>query len=240
MTTPNVWQSASLSQMFLEGVRAAIPLADVQLDVLLRVLSAWQPQPSDILDLGCGDGILGRTTLNRYPQAAATFVDFSDAMLEAAEKKLAPWLRVQTIKADFGEPDWRHALSTSASYDVIVSGFAIHHVPDERKRRLYTEIFDLLKPNGVFLNLEHVASVSADMAAVFDEYFIDSLYAFHSRQASSRSREQIAQDYYHRPDRQANILAPIEEQCNWLRQIGYRDVDCFFKIFELALFGGRK
>ena len=37
-----------------------------------------------------------------------------------------------------------------------------------------------------------------------------------------------------------NILASVEEQCDWLRRIGYQDVDCFLKTFELALFGGRK
>jgi hypothetical protein len=36
------------------------------------------------------------------------------------------------------------------------------------------------------------------------------------------------------------ILAPVDLQCAWLRLIGFQDVDCFFKVFELALFGGRK
>ena len=42
------------------------------------------------------------------------------------------------------------------------------------------------------------------------------------------------------PDRHDNILAPVEEQCRWLRRIGFTDVDCFFKAFELAIFGGRR
>ena len=37
-----------------------------------------------------------------------------------------------------------------------------------------------------------------------------------------------------------NILAPVGDQCDWLREIGFEDVDCYFKIFELAVFGGRK
>ena len=43
-----------------------------------------------------------------------------------------------------------------------------------------------------------------------------------------------------RLDRPANILAPVEDQCRWLREIGFRDVDCFWKYFELAIFGGVK
>lgn len=42
------------------------------------------------------------------------------------------------------------------------------------------------------------------------------------------------------PDKKENILAPVEEQCRRLCDLGYRDVDCFFKVFELSLFGGRK
>lgn len=37
-----------------------------------------------------------------------------------------------------------------------------------------------------------------------------------------------------------NIRAPVEDQCDWLREIGYEGVDCYFKIFEPAVFGGRK
>ena len=35
-------------------------------------------------------------------------------------------------------------------------------------------------------------------------------------------------------------MASVEDQCEWLREIGFADVDCFFKVFELAVFGGRK
>jgi hypothetical protein len=88
--------------------------------------------------------------------------------------------------------------------------------------------------------LEHVASSTAAGEKLFDEFFIDRLQEYHARADSSTSRDAIAETYYTRPDKKENLLAPVEEQCQWLRQLGFRDVDCFFKIFELALFGGRK
>lgn len=123
---------------------------------------------------------------------------------------------------------------------MIVSGFAIHHQRDEGKQALYAEIFGLLKPGGIFLNLEHVASLSILGERGFDELFVDSLYAFHPQQGSQQTRVEIDQAYYNRLDKVANILAPVEIQCDWLRAIGFEEVDCFLKIFELALFGGIK
>ena len=46
---------------------------------------------------------------------------------------------------------------------------------------------------------------------------------------------------YHDPHHKAlNRLESVEEQCKWLRETGFSNVDCYMKIFELALFGGTK
>jgi tRNA (cmo5U34)-methyltransferase len=65
-------------------------------------------------------------------------------------------------------------------------------------------------------------------------------HAFHVDRGSTKRREEVADEFVHRPDKQANILAPVEHQCAWLHEIGYVDVDCHFKSFELAVFGGRR
>jgi hypothetical protein len=69
---------------------------------------------------------------------------------------------------------------------------------------------------------------------------IDSVCAYQAQQGSDKTREQIAEEYVHRTDKVGNILAPVEDQCEWLRSCGFSDVDCYFKVFELAIFGGRR
>lgn len=234
------WQTAEVALGFLDGVRSAIPGADLQLAVMGKVIEQWCPSPVRILDLGCGDGILGRYLLNRFPNAEGVFVDFSEPMLATVREKVRDVPRARVIKADFGSANWVEAVKAIGQIDVVVSGFAIHHQSDDRKRSIYAEIYDQLPAGGVFLNLEHVASVTAAGERLFDDFFVDHLHAYHAQANPEVGREEIAQKYYNRPDKLENMLAPVESQCEWLREIRYRDVDCFFKTFELALFGGRK
>ena len=158
----------------------------------------------------------------------------------AAKERLNGRPDADFLLLDYGDPAWLETIRPYAPFDVVVSGFSIHHQSDERKQAVYAEIYDLLTPGGIFINIEHVASLSSWGAQVFDDYFIDSLYAFQQQIGSGKSRDEVAREYVHRPDKVANILAPVETQCQWLRQIGYERVDCYLKIFELAVFGGMK
>ncbi len=236
-----VWKHGSLVRTYLEGIRGGIPFGSEQIEIMLRVIEARGATLGSFADLGCGGGALAQALLTRYPDAQATLVDFSEPMLAAARAQLVgqrPSPRF--IAADLATPAWRVPITDRAPFDVVVSGYAIHHLPDVRKRNLYSEIFNLLAPGGMFVNVEHVASRTAWIEAISDDLMIDSLYAFHSTEGMRKSRDQVADEFVHRPDKAANILAPVEAQCDWLRAIGYEDVDCYFKVFELAVFGGRR
>jgi tRNA (cmo5U34)-methyltransferase len=238
--TDQVWRTGDVVQRYLEGVRGGIPLAAEQIRIVVRLVAAAVPDVHVVLDLGCGDGVLGHALLDRWPSARAVFLDFSEPMLAAARAKLGVSKRHRFVFQDYGQPGWTASLADASPFDVVVSGFSIHHQPDEGKRAMYRDIFGLLRPGGIFLNLEHVASASSWVSERFDEYFVDALCEFHEGTGSGKSHEQVAQEYYHRADKAANILAPVEDQCRWLREVGFADVDCYFKTFELALFGGRR
>jgi ubiquinone/menaquinone biosynthesis C-methylase UbiE len=233
-----VWQTSALVATYLEGLRAAFPQAQEQIDVLLRLIAAARGERVlSFLDLGCGDGVLANAVLDRFPSAHGVLADFSEPMLEAARQRLAHHAgRAQYIHADYALPDWVDSVQPFAPFDAVISGFSIHHQPDGRKREVYGEIYGLLASGGIFVNVEHVASPTDWLAALQDELFVDHLHAVHAGQ----TRAQVAANYHNRPDKAANILAPVEVQCQWLREIGFTDVDCYLKIFEQAVFGGRR
>ncbi len=237
----DAWKGEELVRKYLDGIRGAIPLASEQIDVLLRVVASAGLRVARFADLGCGGGALAQALLKRYPNANATLVDFSEAMVDEARAALAPYGDQCVVAlSDLSDAAWLHVVESRAPFDVVVSGYAIHHLSDERKRALYGEVFELLAPGGFFVNIEHVASPNEWLASVFDELLIDSFYAHESATGSGKDREQVAREYVHRSDKQANILAPVEDQCAWLVDCGFVDVDCYFKLFELAVFGGRK
>jgi tRNA (cmo5U34)-methyltransferase len=166
-----------------------------------------------ILDLGTGDGRLLALVKQERPDAEGVALDFSPTMLAAARKRFANDPQVTVVEHDMNYP-----LPDIGQFDAIVSSFAIHHCTDERKESLYAEIFSRLTPGGVFCNLEHVSSPTESLHDRF-------LLAF------GQTRE---------TEDKSNILTSVETQLEWFRQIGFQDVDCFWKWLELALLVGFK
>jgi tRNA (cmo5U34)-methyltransferase len=248
MTTDEVWKLPAIVNRFL-SYRDAIPLAQEQIGVMISLLRTRQKPIETFLDLGCGDGILGAAILGEYPSARGALVDFSELMLDQAREQLGEYAdQLAFENLDYGDPAWvdrmqanEDALSLSKGlFDAIVSGYSIHHQPDERKRSIYQEIFSLLKPGAWFVNIEHVSSAAQTNIDLFEAHYISARHAIEQHNGGTRSFEQIAEEYKNRPDKAANLLSAVELQCDWLRAIGYEEVDCYFRIYELAVFAGRK
>ena len=239
--TAEVWKSPELAGKYLTGIRGAIPMANEQIQVMIKLIEMMGREVKSFLDLGSGDGILAGAILQMFPRAKGVLLDFAEPMMQAAEMKLKNYSKtLDFVTFDYADPKWTELVSHRAPFDVVVSGFSIHHQPDNRKRQIYSEIHDLLHHGGMFINMEHVLPKSLWTHEVFDEVFVDSIYELKKGQGAKMTRSEVANEFYNRPDKEANILAPVEKQCGWLRKIGYENVDCFFKILELAIFGGRK
>ncbi|MBE0690330.1 MAG: class I SAM-dependent methyltransferase [Anaerolineae bacterium] len=230
------WQSSELTANFLSTTRAALPLAAEQLDVMLYVIGHAVTDVNKILDLGAGSGMLSQVLLARYSEAHTWLVDYSDPMLESARANFAPE-QATVVKANLADPRWQSNLNDVSAFDVVVSGYAIHHLPDARKRSLYAECFALLRPGGIFVNVEHIASPTEWVESLFTEAFAENLYQSERARGGTMSREAILERLY---TDDGDICAPVESQCSWLREIGFQDVDCYMKIYALAVFGGIK
>jgi len=166
-----------------------------------------------ILDLGTGDGRLLALVKREHANTEAVAIDFSTAMVNAARSRFANDLSVSVVHHNLDD-----TLPELGNFDAVISSFAIHHVGHERKRTLYSEIHELLNAGGIFCNLEHVASPTTTLHAEF----------LHRIGTTPETEDP------------SNKLLDIETQLQWLREIGFVDVDCHWKWRELALLTGRK
>jgi SAM-dependent methyltransferase len=172
------------------------------------------PDLRRVLDLGTGDGRLLAMLGAEHPGMRGVGVDFSDVMLAAARERFDGDARIELVEHNLSEP----LPGTLGRFDAVVSSFAIHHLPHERKRGLYGEVFDALEPGGVFANFEHVASPN-------ERLHVDFLNA-------------IGEPLEH--DDPSDKLLDVESQLVWLRELGFDDVDCYWKWREMALLLGVK
>ncbi len=207
--TPSNWTSAERALDYLRRADGIPHRAEGEAVLLALVPRTVQR----VLDLGTGDGrLLGLLQLER-PQLGAVALDFSPPMLAAARDRFAGQEAVTVVEHDLNQP-----LPDLGDFDAVVSSFAIHHLPDARKRSLYGEIFDRLVPGGVFCNLEHVAPVSPRWHA----HFLATL---------GYTPEQEDPD---------NILLDAATQLRWFQDWGFQEVDCYWKWLEMALLVGFK
>jgi SAM-dependent methyltransferase len=166
-----------------------------------------------VLDLGSGDGRLLNLVLNARPGAEGVAIDFSPHMLDQLRTRFGGNPSVRVV-----EHDLDRTLPDLGTFDAVVSSFAIHHLTHDRKRTLYQEIWSILEPGGVFCNLEHVLPASDRSHARFLEAM-----------GIGKGDEDLS-----------NILLDVRTQLDWLRAIGFEEVDCHWKWRELALLAGRK
>lgn len=186
-----------------EYLSRELPFREAAEQLMLRALPA---QVERFLDLGTGDGRLLELVQRAHPDAHGIGLDRSQPMLDRATDRFAGDPQVELRLHDLIEP-----LPKLGRVNAVVSGLAIHHLSDARKRSLFAEVRSILAPGGVFANLDLVASATP--------------------QRHRRFREEIGRT----DDDPSDCLAGLAEQLDWLGEAGFGEVECEFKWLELTL-----
>lgn len=200
----NEWTTPASVARYLERVDSVPRRPEGERELLRQI-------PDDVkrvLDLGTGDGRLLALLIGDRPQMHGVGLDFSAVMLDGARERFKDDGRIELLEHDLAK-----ALPELGRFDAVVSSLAIHHLEHNRKRALYSEVFDVLAPGGVFANFEHVASPTRRLHLAFFEAIEEPLA---NEDPSDR-------------------LLDVDTQLRWLVGEGFEDVDCYWKWLELAL-----
>lgn len=210
------WSNPIHSTKYLERANSIPHRAEGE-DVMVDLIPE---NASRILDLGSGDGRLMISIKNRVNRNNSKIkidfvaVDVSPTMINHLHSHFGIDKTVKIVEHDLDVP---LPLSKLGYFDVIVSSFAIHHLKHSRKFTLY-EVFDMLNSGGIFCNLEHVSSVSVGQ---------------HLKFLKAIGIEPGQGD-------KTNRLLSVEKQLQMMKDLGFVEVDCYWKWYEMALMVGFK
>jgi tRNA (cmo5U34)-methyltransferase len=228
-----------LATMLLAQARDEVPFGIEQIDILLRLLSASEPFET-FLCFGADLTMLASAILDEYPNAHGRLMVCSDGAMQRAAVHLQTHERRHDL--DLGTIRDVKPLDESAlaPYSAIIIGTVVDRLGLDR-RGLYEECMRVLRPGGLVINVGPVASATRWTESVFDDYMIDAIFGEELRHGEGKSRAEIAREHFERTGAGFRSLAvPLEVQCDWMRDIGFGNVDVYSKIAELAVYGGQK
>jgi tRNA (cmo5U34)-methyltransferase len=182
--------------------------------------------PLKVLDLGAGTGLMAAFIAYSFPNARITMVDISNEMLERARARFElAGERFRFEVSDYGV-DRIHE-----KYDAVVSALSIHHLSDEQKRSLFDRIYGALNDGGVFVNAEQFRYSTPERHQFHHERWVTRV-----RELGVDDRDLAAAMERMKFDR----AATLEDQLEWLRAAGFREIDCAYKNLIFTVYSGIK
>ncbi len=201
----------------------------------------WAKNQNRVLDLGCGDGLITHELLKADDSISATLVDGSDHMLLKAKKRLdeAGFKKTNFIKVSFQELLYADQKDIDLQdFDLVFSSLAIHHLTMGEKRSLFEYIYSNLRDGGWFVNIDVLLSPTDNLEGwyldLWRQWMVDRQTALNLKGDCEFTVGKFMEQNHHK------TLSTLADQLNAFTDIGFKDVDCYYKFGVFAMYGGRK
>lgn len=132
--------------------------------IIREIEKKFKEDKINCLDLCCGTGDISVRLVNMKTAGEVTCIDFSDSMLSVAKERLK---NEPKAKLQIGDATNLKEVP-SGSMDVVTIGFGLRNVNDLKKA--LGEIYRVLKPGGLFINLD-VGKVEIKLIKFFADFY---------------------------------------------------------------------
>ncbi len=232
------WAKPEFSQEYRDSADIYVVERKRLLDILKSFYMHFIANKSNnsVLDLGCGDGIVIYELLKNDNSLEATLIDGSDDMLNQAKDRLKEYRNLHFIRASF--QDILNYNINLKSYDFIFSSLAIHHLTTEEKTALFKIIYSHLRADGYFLNIDVIFAPSDALEQwylLLWKQWIDERTSLLGIQG--HHYDDVIRRYKDNAENKPDLLS---SQLEALHDIGFKDVDCYYKYGVFSMYGGKK
>ena len=200
------------------------------LQLMADVCVGLNSDATSLLDLGCGAGNYALKILQAIPTLREIhLVDLSQPMLERAEQRLSEVTPAQKFRY---QTDMRDLHFDEATFDLIVTSAALHHLREDREwEGMFAAFHRWLKPGGAVwmydLFAEELPALEATNRARYSDYLVglkgeayrDQVFAYIEKEDTPRS---------------------LEFQLDLLRKSGFERVHVLHRHACFGLFGAVK
>lgn len=141
----------------------------------LASVMAW-PDGGDVLEVGCGPGLLWASIAPLLPPLRLTLTDLSAGMLDAARGLVAPIGSLDLVATEVC--DAQTLPFFDRSFDVVVANHMLYHVPEPA--RAAAEFARVLRPQGLLMaatngpnHLDVIKDISTEVFGWSPSGFVD-------------------------------------------------------------------
>ncbi|GAC1397942.1 MAG: class I SAM-dependent methyltransferase [Ktedonobacteraceae bacterium] len=243
-TTPaNQWNEGD-SATFLDLGEIFVPKRAEQTETLLQLIPARTDEAFTIVELAAGGGILAQAILERFPACHYIALDGSATMREQMAQKLTAYKHRLTILPFLLErQEWRSALPSPLR--CVVSSLCVHHLDDEEKRVLFSDMVARLEPGSALLLADIIKPATPQIATLFAQQYDEIVHAqslaIRGDLSGYEQYQQLEWNYFaydYNDPTSYDKPSLLSDQLRWLHEVGFEHADCFWLQAGHAVYGG--
>lgn len=202
-----------------------LPCFDDFYGIPINILKYLKPELNNILDLGAGTGLLTKFIYAEYEDSNYDLIDLSKDMLNIAKERFNCLDKFKYFTEDYIN------FINENYYDLICSALSIHHLGESDKEKLYQNIYNNLKSDGIFINLDQFNG---------ENDFIDKAYSnvWYNKIQNSPLTEESKNLWLER--KKLDKENSIKDTINLLKASGFTKVEVVYQYLKFAVIIAKK
>lgn len=228
------WKTKETIQHYSNVVEVVVPSRREILKMIARLSTEFISGNPKILDLGCGFGDVTAEILKLNANAEVVMMDFSDEMIKLSIERFKENKKIKIIKRDlnYGLPDEL----INGEFDAVVSCFALHHIDFENRVKLYSDINNSLKKEGIFVN----GDLFKGDSPIINQWEFDNWIKWMVKQIKDKFNkektfEEVKQKQLKEFEEKEDKPGTVWDMYNDLKEAEFKHVDCLLKDHNLAV-----